>query len=756
MLKMKKVFYTLILLVVWGYGATLMAQPQFFKVQITNVGQPYDYLSSGAFAVPVDSANPGPLLPGAAYEFSFYATPGSKLTFATMFVQSNDLFLAPDEEGIDLFDDMGNPLAGELADQLQLWDPGTEINESPGEGQNQAPRQAGPDTGQADPDSTVRLVDDGFQYPGILETLSAMLMAEDGGRFTLRLENIAGDSALQVSDSTFAPVIFSPGVFVVHAEPAPLFTVGERDRSLGLEAVAEDGAPGALADALAKNTGATPILSPGIYAVHEDADPFFTVGEPDRAMGLEAIAEDGNPGMLAGALRDAPDLTAGAFAIPVGADMPGPILPGGSYEFVIASGPQGRLSLTTMFVQSNDLFYAPGGHGIALFDIEGNPIDGDVSSEVTLWDAGTEANEFPGVGANQAPRQVAANSGAIDTNNLIRLVEDGFSYPADTSVIKVAITPLSAIDFTVRIENVSSGNTQPINETDSVAVPLSPGVWVLHSLEAPFFDEGSLDRGLGLEGIAEDGDPAVLGSYLSGKMGTPSGIFNTPIDSTGPGPLFPGASYEFNLRAAPGMYLNLATMFVQSNDLFYAPDGFGIPLFDVDGQAISGDVSDQFLLWDAGTELNEQPGVGPNQAPRQMGANTGEADPDSLVRIASDDFIYPMNEDVIKVTINPVDSMTTTIAEVHLGDGREASLRVFPNPLGESSSIEVHLSDADLLGLELYDLAGRRIKSVLPLQLLKAGNHQIPFSAVDLRAGLYFLAARNSNGIVGGTTVLRL
>ena len=58
-----------------------------------------------------------------------------------------------------------------------------------------------------------------------------------------------------------------------------------------------------------------------------------------------------------------------------------------------------------MYVQSNDLFLSPGDTGIALFADDGLPISGDITAQIGLWDAGTEVNEEPGVGANQAPRQ---------------------------------------------------------------------------------------------------------------------------------------------------------------------------------------------------------------------------------------------------------------------------------------------------------------------------------------------------------------
>ena len=85
----------------------------------------------------------------------------------------------------------------------------------------------------------------------------------------------------------------------------------------------------------------------------------------------------------------------------------------------------------------------------------------------------------------------------------------------------------------------------------------------------------------------------------------------------------PGGMYSFSFNAGKGHYLSLATMFVQSNDLFYAPAMDGIPLYDGSGNAVTGDMTAMLNLWDAGTEVNEEPGAGPNQAPRQSGPNTG-------------------------------------------------------------------------------------------------------------------------------------
>jgi hypothetical protein len=194
-------------------------------------------------------------------------------------------------------------------------------------------------------------------------------------------------------------------------------------------------------------------------------------------------------------------------------------------------------------------------------------------------------------------------------------------------------------DFTVKIENISEDET----------VLLAPGAWVVFSEGEPIFSTGEPDRGLGLEALAEDGDPSGLGASLGEYMGViETGIFNTPIDASDPGPLAPGGSYAFEFHAEEGNRLSFATMFVQSNDLFYASDGGGITLFNEEGVPIGGDITEFISLWDAGTEVNQAPGEGADQAPRQSGPDTGE-DEMGVVGLVDDGFSYP--ESVLRVTI---------------------------------------------------------------------------------------------------------
>jgi hypothetical protein len=416
------------------------ATPTMFRVEITNVSGGFDFPVSGSFAVPMGGTEPGAIGPGGAYEFEVGALPGQRLSFATMFVQSNDLFYAPDGDGIPLFDAGDNPISGDVTAMVSLWDAGTELNETPGEGVNQAPRQGDANTGAVDIDTTVRPVNDAFTYHAVSDVIQVTVTSLGDNRFRVRIENVSTAATLATSTGSVA-VPMAPGVFVVHDGSDPLFVAGSADSGDGLEGVAEDGANSTLADALASRTGVSTPFAPGVFAVHDPAVSLFVVGSPDAGLGLEAIAEDGNPADLDAALTGLADVSMnGVFNTPEGAGGPGPIVDGWTYAFTVTARPGERLSFATMFVQSNDLIVAPSGGGLDLFP-GGTALSGNATASLAMYDVGTEMNQWPGVGPDQAPRQTAPDTGAADADVTIRLVDDGFAYPAVARVIELTVTP---------------------------------------------------------------------------------------------------------------------------------------------------------------------------------------------------------------------------------------------------------------------------------------------------------------------------
>lgn len=168
-------------------------------------------------------------------------------------------------------------------------------------------------------------------------------------------------------------------------------------------------------------------IAPGVVIVSSDTNPIFAPGKPAGADGLEALAEDGNFDALLASLQARYGNSAEMF-------VPG-------QQFEIKAKPGDRLSFATMFVQSNDKFFGPQDGSISLFDAGGKPISGNLTSLVQLYDAGTEKDELPGAGPNQAPRQKAMNQGT-EVNDNVGLAQDGFTYPAVNSVIRLTITPV--------------------------------------------------------------------------------------------------------------------------------------------------------------------------------------------------------------------------------------------------------------------------------------------------------------------------
>jgi len=208
--------------------------------------------------------------------------------------------------------------------------------------------------------------------------------------------------------------------------------------------------------------------------------------------------------------------------------------------------------------------------------------------------------------------------------------------------------------FMVTIENVSEPGLIDTDRANGI-VPLSPGVYALYKTaegaRAVFAEGSPADEGTKL--IAEDGVAMPKADQLASESSiASSGIIQGPN-----GPILPGEPFTFEIEAKPGYYLQILTMFVQSNDWFYSFEGFGLPLFD-GYHPVSGDVTKYLALYDAGTEEDTAPGTGPFQVLAQEPGTTdvGPDDAVSVIRSAKmrhPDFDIPPTASVIKVTVTP-------------------------------------------------------------------------------------------------------
>lgn len=136
------------------------------------------------------------------------------------------------------------------------------------------------------------------------------------------------------------------------------------------------------------------------------------------------------------------------------------------------------------------------------------------------------------------------------------------------------------------------------------------------------------------------------------KTGSQATIAGTMMQ----GNIEPGQAYEMRFTAGPGHNLMFAMTLIESNDWFFAPDPAGIPLY-VNGEQVLGDITNRVLLWDAGTEEDQELGVGDATCGNQPVRDYGAPDPDSRVRRVTQTqhhgFPIPAVSSMVRVTLEP-------------------------------------------------------------------------------------------------------
>jgi hypothetical protein len=205
--------------------------------------------------------------------------------------------------------------------------------------------------------------------------------------------------------------------------------------------------------------------------------------------------------------------------------------------------------------------------------------------------------------------------------------------------------------FKVTIENITTADAFSASNGTKWSLPFSPGPFAVAAGANPIFATGTRDRGQGLRGLSEDGDPVPLTSYLEHSY-PGSGAFLIPVGGSKPKGILPGQKFEFFVAAGAKQKLYFVSMFGQSNDWFYGTAN-GIALFDAGGKPVSGDVTSSVKLYDAGTEIDEELGIGPSQGPRQPHPRYGADDKNPMVRLATTDPRFIDVAKVMRVTVSP-------------------------------------------------------------------------------------------------------
>lgn len=358
-------------------------------IMVENVLDSRPLVESGTFQ---GTGTPPVILPGQSVSIQFSAAKGEALTFATMYGWSNDLFFAPANPGILVYDAQGMPIEGDVSSQIKLWDNGTRMNQAPGAGVNH------PGTPDIKNITEVKGIDaQGNNYLAASALVKATLKYNGSSYFTLTLENTSGGTPNETP--------LSPGVWAVSyivggqlLNSSPLYMDGQPTAN-GLTSIAEAGDNTPLSTYIKGMTGIFTPLSPILVVIYNGIDnPIFKIGENDRGEGLKQLAQQGNADILAAALKLKPGVK-NVYVVPaVDTKVLLPVIngkPGSNVSQEISVVQGDRIAIATMYGFSNDWFFTTVDNGVDATQ------KGDISGSIKLYDNGTAIDQFPGAGITQ-------------------------------------------------------------------------------------------------------------------------------------------------------------------------------------------------------------------------------------------------------------------------------------------------------------------------------------------------------------------
>lgn len=358
-------------------------------ITVENVLNSSNLVESGTFQ---GTGTPPVILPGQSVSFRFSASIGQAVTFASMYGWSNDLFFAPANPGIALYDQNKKPIEGDVSAQIKLWDNGTRANQKPGIAVSH------PGIAENNAITEVNGKDaQGNTYLPASSLIKATLKYEGDSYFTLTLLNTSGGTANETP--------LSPGVWAISyiaggklLNAAPIFTAGQPTAN-GLTQLAEAGNNTPLYTYIKSNTGIFTPLSPILVVVYNGIEnPIYKLGEKDRNEGLKELAQQGNATLLAAVLKGRTGVK-NVYVLPApGSTVLLPVIgsqPGSNVTQELSVTKGDRIAIATMYGFSNDWFFASAGNGV---DATQNA---DISDSIKLFDNGTAIDQFPGAGNTQ-------------------------------------------------------------------------------------------------------------------------------------------------------------------------------------------------------------------------------------------------------------------------------------------------------------------------------------------------------------------
>ncbi|MCD8094341.1 MAG: spondin domain-containing protein [Bacteroides sp.] len=321
--------------------------------------------------------------------------------FATMYGASKDWFFAPENPGINLYNDDGTPITGDVSSQIRLWDNGTKDNM----------------TGTAESANIMEV--EGVDASTLM-SLKLEYVASSS-EFTLTIMNTSGSTA---NETPFSPGVWAASnVFGGKLLNEMPFYKKEEMSNAEITAIAQSGDNTLLSAKISDNTGIITGISPAIVVVYTgDVNPIYEAGKKDAGIGLTNLAQMGDASMLKTSLEKMSNVKKVYIA------GSAPVAPGEKVEVQFDATENDHIAYATMFGYSNDWFYANDAMIPASFK-------GDVTEKTTLYDDGTAVSQYPGAGNAQG---LFTGKPEKEDKNIMK-IDNMFPVPTINMVLKVII-----------------------------------------------------------------------------------------------------------------------------------------------------------------------------------------------------------------------------------------------------------------------------------------------------------------------------
>jgi hypothetical protein len=271
-------------------GLTRLAESGESRGFTNALGTLQNVVRSQSFSTERGAIRPGQSVEVILEDLSQSGTP--RLSFASMFVESNDYVVGTADAGYPLFNG-GSVNTGNLTSSLVLTDVGSERDQFPYLGPTQAPRQSFAEQGGGE--GVIEVFQDTTRAIPEAYALVDVSISESNGDFTFTIDNI-GTSA----GSIVTPL--SPPAYAIHNGNTALFQQEQQpgDFHQGLERLAEDGLANQLVSTLS-GLGGVKSAAAASSGISPEGSVEFTV-TPDsshKRLSLASMVVRSNDAFLA-------------------------------------------------------------------------------------------------------------------------------------------------------------------------------------------------------------------------------------------------------------------------------------------------------------------------------------------------------------------------------------------------------------------------------------------------------------------------